>query len=280
VRTRWRHDALADGREWRVIRSRSALTVSIVAALAILVGTPSPAATTRWAPRPWQRYQLLLSQTPTEAQLKGPFAVMELDGFDTPTATVTALHRLGKKAVCYIDVGTWENWRPDAKQFPPDVLGKPDAGWPGERWLDIRQTSILLPIMEARFAMCVRKGFDAIDPDNVDGVENDTGFPLTAKEQLTYDRDIATAAHADGLSVALKSDADEARALEGSFDFVVNEQCVQYDECGELQSFVKHRKAVYDIEYTDTLGFCHKLPRGIDGMAKHLALGAWVRWCP
>jgi hypothetical protein len=261
-------------------RVRAAFAVSIVAALATLIGSPAPAATTRWTPRPSQRYQLDLSQTPTKAQLSGPFSIMELDGFDTPTATVTALHRLGKKAVCYIDVGTWEDWRPDAKSFPPAVLGKADSGWPGERWLDIRQTSILLPLMKARFAMCVRKGFDAIDPDNVDGVENDTGFPLTLKEQLTYDRDIAVAAHADGLSVALKSDADEARALERSFDFVVNEQCVQCDECGELEPFVKHGKAVYDIEYTDSLGFCRKLPPGIDGMAKHLALGDWARWCP
>jgi hypothetical protein len=265
-----------------VTKGRTALRFAVLATLAAmvtLVGSPAPAATTRWAPRPWQRYQLVLSNTPKAAQLNGSFSVMELDGFDTPGATVAALHSLGK-AVCYIDVGTWENWRPDAKEFPPAVLGKPDAGWPGEKWLDIRQLSILLPIMKARFAMCVRKGFDAIDPDNVDGVENDTGFPLTLKDQLSYDRAIAAAAHADGLSVALKSDADEARALERSFDFVVNEQCVQYDECGELKTFVNHGKAVYDIEYTTSLRFCEKLPRGIDGIAKHLALGVWARWCP
>jgi hypothetical protein len=114
----------------------------------------------------------------------------------------------------------------------------------------------------------------------VDGVENATGFPLTTRAQLTYDRDIAAAAHADGLSVALKSDADEARALESSFDFVVNEQCVQYQECGELKGFVQHGKAVYDIEYTNSLGFCSELPHGVDGIAKHLALGVWARWCP
>lgn len=245
----------------------------------MLCSAPSNA-TVRWSPTPSERYQLVLSQTPTRAQLHGPFSVMELDGFDTPASVVSALHDLGKRAVCYIDVGTWENWRPDATRFPSDVLGKPDSGWPGERWLDIRKLSVLLPIMRSRFAMCKRKGFDAIDPDNVDGVENDTGFPLTVREQLRYDRAIAAAAHADGLSVALKSDADEASALEPSFDFVVNEQCAQYDECSELEPFVHHKKAVYDIEYTSSLSFCDKLPRGIDGMAKHLSLGVWVRWCP
>lgn len=259
-----------------------ALALVGTAALVAVLVAPAPrgATSTIWVPTPSDRFQIVLSQTPTRTQLKGPFEVMELDGFDTPAATVTALHALGKWAVCYIDVGTWENWRPDAKKFPRSVLGKPDAGWPGERWLDVRRIGVLLPIMKARFAMCVKKRFDAVDPDNVDGVENDTGFPLTLKEQLRYDRDIAALAHADGLAVALKSYADEAGTLQPSFDFVVNEQCVQYDECGDLSSFVANGKAVYDIEYTKSLRFCDKLPIGIDGLAKRLSLNVWVRWCP
>jgi hypothetical protein len=205
---------------------------------------------------------------------------MELDGFDTPASVVTALHALGKHAVCYIDVGTWEDWRPDAKDFPRRVLGKPDAGWPGERWLDIRELGVLLPIMSARFERCAKKGFDAVDPDNVDGYENATGFPLSGRAQLAYDRAIASLAHGDGLAVALKSDPDESAALEGDFDFVVQEQCVQYAQCDELAPFVEHGKAVFDIEYTRTLRFCSSLPPGIEGLAKHLSLDAWVRWCP
>jgi hypothetical protein len=237
-------------------------------------------AASRWVPTAASRFQLVLSSTPSAAQLQGPFAVMELDGFDTPASVVTALHALGKRAVCYIDVGTWEGWRPDAARFPRRVLGKPDAGWPGERWLDIRRLGVLLPIMAARFEQCVKKGFDAVDPDNVDGYENATGFPLTGREQLAYDRAIASLAHADGLAVALKSDPDEARALEGDFDFVVQEQCVQYAQCDELAPFLEHHKAVYDIEYTRSLRFCGALPPGIEGLAKHLSLDAWVRWCP
>ncbi|HLK45119.1 MAG TPA: endo alpha-1,4 polygalactosaminidase, partial [Acidimicrobiales bacterium] len=234
----------------------------------------------RWVPSPTSRYQLDLSSTPTSAQLHGSFGAMELDGFDTPASVVAKLHALSKHAVCYIDVGTWESWRPDAGSFPTSVLGKPDAGWPGERWLDVRQVKVLLPLMKARFERCVKKGFDAVDPDNVDGVENDTGFPLTVGEQLAYDRDIAALAHADGLAVALKSDAGEAAALEPSFDFVVEEQCVQYKECGSLAPFVRHAKAVYDIEYTTSLRFCTHLPAGVLGVAKHLSLDDWARWCP
>ncbi|HTC71785.1 MAG TPA: endo alpha-1,4 polygalactosaminidase, partial [Solirubrobacteraceae bacterium] len=90
-----------------------------------------------------------------------PVAAYDIDGFENGAAEVTALHAQGKHVICYIDVGTWENWRSDARKFPSSVLGKPN-GWPGERWLDIRQLSILEPIMTARFQMCREKGFDAV----------------------------------------------------------------------------------------------------------------------
>ena len=119
--------------------------------------------------------------TPTD--LAAHVQVYDIDGFGNDSTQVAAIHSTGAKAACYINVGTWENWRPDAKQFPSSVLGRTN-GWPGERWLDIRQTNVLAPIITDRFQMCKDKGFDAIDADNVDGYTNSTGFPLTAAEQL------------------------------------------------------------------------------------------------
>lgn len=255
------------------------IVVTIAALLYPVLALAPGSAATRWSPVPSDRFQIILSQAPSNAQLRGNFDVIEMDGFETPAKTVAAVHVLGKRAVCYIDVGTWENWRPDAKRFPASVLGRPDAGWPGERWLDIRRLGILLPLMRTRFARCVAKGFDAVDPDNVNGVENATGFKLTVEEQLAYDRAIASLAHHDGLAVALKSYPEEAKALEKSFDFVVNEQCVQYQECRQLAPFISAHKAVFDIEYTTSLSFCTKLPAGIFGLEKHLSLDGWVRWC-
>jgi hypothetical protein len=268
-------------RHWHVRRILLlALALALTLGIAATGLASSSDASVPWVPSPSDRFQLMLSSTPSSAQLVGPFSVMELDGFDTPASVVNSLHALGKRAVCYIDVGTWENWRPDATAFPRRVLGRPDQGWPGERWLDIRQQRVLLPIMVKRFAMCARKGFDAVDPDNVDGVENATGFKLTTRDQRSYDRAIAALAHRDGMAVALKSFADQAAALEPSFDFVVDEQCVQYDECPKLMPFVARHKAVFDIEYTTSLGFCSALPSGVEGVAKHLSLDAWARWCP
>ena len=45
---------------------------------------------------------------------------------------MSALHALGKHVICYIDVGTAENFRPDYGSFPASVLGQRN-GWPGEK---------------------------------------------------------------------------------------------------------------------------------------------------
>src|SRR5262249_53908013 len=88
------------------------------------------------------------------------------DGVTPNTAGVAAIHATGAKAICYVDAGSYENFRPDAAAFPPAVLGK-NNGWPGERWLDIRRTDVLLPIMQTRVQKCVTAGFDAVEFDNV-----------------------------------------------------------------------------------------------------------------
>ena len=212
-------------------------------------------------------------------------AIYDVDGFDTTAATVAKLHGMGRHAVCYIDVGTWENWRPDASEFPKSVLGKPDGHWKGERWLDIRQLPVLQPIMSARFKMCKHKGFDAVDSDNIDGYENRTGFPITAEQQLTYDRWVAKRIHALGLSAAQKNDNDPVADLRSSFDWAVLEDCYKQKWCGQFTTYTDDDRLVVDIEYglkksefltktcPETEGYKET------GLLKHLNLDAWVVTC-
>ncbi len=210
----------------------------------------------------------------------------DVDGFDTSAATVRKLHAANRHAVCYIDVGTWEKWRPDAGKFPQSVLGKPDGGWPGERWLDIRQRSILEPIMRDRFQICKRKGFDAVDPDNIDGYQNDTGFPLTAAEQLAYDLWVAKAVHAVGMSAAQKNDGGQIGKLDQSFDFAVIEQCYIYRFCEKFAPYASADRLVVNIEYgmprAKFVGkVCPQAEKNRQtALLKHLSLNAWVVVCP
>lgn len=203
--------------------------------------------------------------------------VYDIDGFDNPASTVTALHDRGKRAVCYLSGGSYENWRSDASTFPASVLGNNLDGWAGERWLDVRQIGVLGPIMQKRLDMCKSKGFDAVEFDNVDGYTNNTGFPLSAADQLNYDTFLANEAHARGLSVGLKNNIDQIPQLASVFDFAVNEQCNQYNECGNYSTyFVQNNKAVFNIEYdTQPSSFCpamnsqninaYKMPLNLDG---------------
>src|SRR5450759_2963373 len=153
-----------------------------------------------------------------------PVQATDFDGFDNSAATVASFHALGQRAICYINAGTWENWRSDAGGFPSSVLGSSN-GWPGERWLDVRQLSVLEPIMAARFQMCAQKGFDAVEPDNIDGWGNSTGFPITAGQQLTYDEWVANDVHSLGMAVFQKNDPEQASQLEPYFDGALDEQC-------------------------------------------------------
>ena len=164
---------------------------------------------------------------------------------------VADLHRRADHVICYIDVGTVENWRPDASEFPAAVLGS-DNGWPGERWLDIGPSpflSTIESIMMARFEMCADNGFDAVEPDNMDGAENDTGFAITIPEQIAYDEWVAGAIPSLGMSVAQKNFEDQSGTLEPHFDFVIEEQCFQYDDCSDIAPYTKAGKAVFEVEY-------------------------------
>jgi hypothetical protein len=206
--------------------------------------TPSSSAPISWY---WQ-----LQGTVTTSE---PAQVYDIDGFNTSAATVSALHAAHKLVICYIDVGTSEDFRSDFASFPASVQGQTN-GWPGEKWLDIRQLSVLEPIMTARMQMCVNKGFDALEPDNIDGYTNSTGFPLTAQDQLTYNTWIANEAHALGLSVGLKNDVDQTTALQPYFDWALNEQCNEYSECGTENAFTGANKAVFNAEYSGGSSFC------------------------
>ena len=242
-----------------------------------------------WRPKNAESWQIELSQTPRRPYPK--VAMIEADGFGTPASTVADLHRSdpGRGVVCYIDAGTWENWRPDAGQFPKSLLGRPDSGWAGERWLDIAHyRGALARIMTARAAMCKRKGFNAVDFDNVDGYGNKTGFPLTAANQLRYDVFLANTTHRLGLSVALKNDLTQIPVLVRYFDFAVDEQCFQFAQCTTRQNggfgldeFTAAGKAVFDVEYAlPRAKFCPAARHDhFSALRKHLSLDAWRESC-
>ena len=244
---------------------------------------PSPASRARWIPPAGSSYQI---QYDGELDLKVAADIYDVDAFDASAQAVAAIHARGRRAVCYVDVGTWERWRPDASRFPKSVLGMPDARWKGERWLDVRATSVLEPIMTRRFRLCKSKGFDGLDPDNLDGYANRTGFRITYGEQLAYDTWVAGEAHALGLTVAEKGDNGQVADLAKVYDFAVVEQCFAQGWCAQFERYTNRNALVVDVEYNPkTSRFLHKTcPSDAryreTAILKHPGLNAWIVTCP
>lgn len=245
--------------------------------------TPQNSHSISWKPLVNLRWQWQLSGSPVDLSMD--VGMYDIDLFDNDASVITTLHAQGRKAVCYISVGSLEDWRPDADQFPASVIGKDYEGWPGENWLDIRQIELLAPVMRARLDLCRDKGFDGIEPDNIDSYTNDTGFPLTYEDQLKYNLWLAEEAHARGLSIGLKNDPGQVADLLPYFDWALTEDCFAEGWCEDMLPFIKIGKAVFAAEYTDSGVSIEKLcPEAkwlnFSLILKHRELDAWQQTCP
>lgn len=208
--------------------------------------------------------------------------VFDVDLFDTSFQVIKSLHDKNKTVICYFSAGSYEENRPDSKTLLPAAGNKMD-GWP-ERWLKIGNESILekiiKPIMKNRIQLAKNKQCDAIDPDNVDGYKNNQ--PITYSQQLSFNKWLSINAHLLGLKIGLKNDLDQVKDLAEYFDFAVNEQCLQYNECNKLSPFYNSNKPIFEIEYENKVWKkkCkYNKKKGFSPILKHLSLDGWIQTC-
>lgn len=183
-----------------------------------------------------------------EVNTEYPVELYDIDLFDSSVSLIHSLKASGKKVICYFSAGSYENFRQDIDKFDPAALGNVLDGWPDEQWLDIRSLNVA-EIMTERLSLAMQKGCDGVEADNMDAYLNDSGFDLTASDQLAFNKFIANEAHKRGLSIGLKNNLEQIPALVDFFDFSVNEQCHEYDECDTLKSFIQAGKPVLNAEY-------------------------------
>lgn len=218
-----------------------------------------PTAAESSGPSPTTTWHLDI-ENPVDLTMDAQF--FDIDMFDNEsTDYVSKLHARGRKVICYFSAGSSEAARPDHGKLPLSAIGDKMCGWE-EHWLDTRHAGVR-EVMKGRLDRAKAMGCDGVDADNMDGYthtarqpdEEDTactgktGFPLTAKTQLDFNRFIAKEAHSRGLLVSLKNDVDQIAELVDQFDFHVNEQCFAFDECAKLEPFITSNKAVLNIEY-------------------------------
>ena len=127
-----------------------------------------------------------------------------------------------------------------------------------ENWLLVTAANqaVILPLMQARFEnWCRSKGFDAIEPDNLDAWTNIAD--VTETDNVAYDLALGRLAHAVPLSIGLKNVMTDLAPSEYAsflalFDWALNEQCYENNECDTYTakgSFLPAGKAVFDVEY-------------------------------
>lgn len=238
----------------------------------------------RWIPTVGVSWQIQFASSDIKASSNAD--VYDVDMYDTTPEKINELHVAGKRIVCYVDAGSYEDWRADAADFPAAILGKDYQGWEGEKWLDIRRIDLLSPILSKRIDLCAAKGFDGIEFDNVNGFENDTGFPLTASDQIRFNRWLADESHKHMLAVGLKNDSAQVTDLVEVFDFAITESCAAEGWCNDFQPFIDAGKPVFVIEYKEAIDsakfqkLCQTYaPQKYSMIFKNQKLDAFAEYC-
>ncbi|CVK85367.1 related to endo alpha-1,4 polygalactosaminidase precusor [Fusarium proliferatum] len=216
-------------------------------------GFTTPKRKELWQPEVGTPWQIILSEV-----IKVPKAgvssmtpdvpIWDMDLFENSKSTITAMQKGGKKVICYFSAGSWENWRKDKDSFPKKDLGKVMDDWPDERWVNISSVAVRA-IMAQRIKLAAEKGCDAIDPDNMDGYQNDNGLGLTEEDTISYVKFLSAEAAKYNMVMGMKNGGDVTEEVLPYVAFCINESCIQYSECDLYQPYIDAGKPVFNIEY-------------------------------
>lgn len=238
---------------------------------------PPPAGLYGWD---WQ----IGAQTAALVSVPAGVRLIDLDGFETPAASVARLREQGLYPVCYINAGSYEPYRPDAARYPARLKLGVDPDWTDEAFVDVRDVfqpgSVLAGILRTRLQMCRAKGFAAVEPDNLQNDENVPGGVISRQAQVDFSGWLADEAHALGLAIFQKNGPDKVllrdrsgQRLVDKFDGILNESCHEFGECAPLAEYVRRGKPALNVEYKEKFLNCAEARRlGINSMFKDLYL--------
>ncbi|MFC6593478.1 endo alpha-1,4 polygalactosaminidase [Kitasatospora paranensis] len=188
----------------------------------------------------------------------------QIGGPYTPPPGVAAVSRdrtapaaAGMYNICYVNAFQAQ---PDAtdwwQQNHPDLLLRDSGGDPvvdqdwHEALLDVStadKRTRLAAIVGGWIDDCAAKGYQAVEPDNLDSYDR-SGGRLSKSSNAAFAELLADRAHGAGLAIGQKNTTamlDQRTAV--GFDFAVAEECGRYGECGAFASAYGNR--VFVIEY-------------------------------
>jgi endo-alpha-1,4-polygalactosaminidase (GH114 family) len=244
-----------------------------------------------WQPAVGGKWQIVLQAPINESEIDVP--VYDIDLFDSTASIIAWAQGQGRKVICYFSAGSYEDWRPDSARFKPEDYGKGLEGWEGEYWLNTSSANAR-SIMISRLDQAAKKGCDGVDPDNIDGYENETGLDLTTDTAVDFVTFLADATHARNMSFGLKNGAKILSQVLDLIQWNVVEECLQYNECDKYQAVIDAGKPVFQIEYPTTdekpsyvsdeteKEICGNtgIPHGFSTILKNMNLDEWIVQCP
>ncbi|MEL4319918.1 endo alpha-1,4 polygalactosaminidase [Leifsonia sp. YIM 134122] len=253
----------------------AALAVSLAAAsvagVAMAADAGTDATTTAGATTTWSASAAsAAAKKVTLPPVNGRFDY-QLGGAYTPASSVrivardsTAEPATGKYNICYVnayqtqpdDVKTWSGRNSDLILRNSKGVKVGDPEW-DEYLLDTStaaKRTRIAAIMNSWIDGCAEKGFQAIEPDNLDSW---TRSKSAGKQLLTKAHNVALAqllaahAHGKGLAIAQKNTPQLGTAGKKTvgFDFAIAEECQMYTECAAYTNVFGRN--VIEIEYTD-----------------------------
>ncbi|KGO72442.1 Uncharacterized protein PITC_076190 [Penicillium italicum] len=209
--------------------------------------TSISSAATIWQPAAGVKWQIQLVNAVEDTTVDAD--IWDIDLFDNTAETITTLRNKGHKVICYFSAGTYEDWRSDISKFDTADFGSNLDEWPGERWLNIKSSSVRA-IMSSRLDLAQQKGCDGVDPDNIDAYGNENGLGLTEADSIDFLTFLASESHSRGMSIGLKNGGDIIGSVIDKMQWSVNEQCAEYNECDVYAAFTEVNKPVFHIEYS------------------------------
>jgi hypothetical protein len=239
--------------EVRVSRYRVALTVSALLVVLTPLGKSAAAPTTH--------FENLPPSARVDYQLGGAYPPPA--GVSVVTRDSTAPPAKGLYSICYIngyqtqpqDKNHWLTHYPFLVLRHSNQTPVFDPNWPDEMLLDTSSAvkrHAIADVIGMRIDLCHRKGFQAVEFDNLDSWTRSRGL-LTMRDNVALATLLVTRAHQDTLAAGQKNTTElgtRGRDQIG-FNFAVAEECHRYSECSYYSSVYGAR--VIDIEYSGNL---------------------------
>ena len=135
--------------------------------------------------------------------------------------------------------------------------------------------------------MIKAKGFDGIEPDNIDGYEEDNGFGLTLNDTKLFCDWIIDEAHSRGLCIGQKNTEELVPLMCNKFDWVLTEDIFNQNIQNLYSLYISVGKPVFSAEYTDEMSItdfnafvCNKANQlKYFAFLKHRGLTKWTYVC-